>query len=177
MATKLKVDPKIKVAALSVVFARDQNPEQLHQGIIVELMPFRGSKNPNAIQQPTNCFIDYNLLLSAGVIEEFKPKAMSIVAWNVRGAGNEKFLRNIKDLINSSEPDLLVLTETRTTEERAEDILPLLDTFNAAKTVAGDGMAGGIWALWNTSRVQCDFLSSSFQDLHLLVTSQQLPQY
>lgn len=46
---------------------------------------------------------------------------ITIMAWNVRGLSNDAALNNLADLVNAHNPDILILTETRLTRERAKD--------------------------------------------------------
>lgn len=48
---------------------------------------------------------------------------MSIIAWNVRGAGNSNFVTAANDLVNRYNPTIMVLTETRVHRNRAEKFL------------------------------------------------------
>lgn len=65
-----------------------------------------------------------------------------IIFWNTQGAGNEKFLRNIKELIHSYDPILVVLMETRISGITADNIIRKMGLLGNAR-VEARGFAGG----------------------------------
>ncbi|GLT34240.1 hypothetical protein SLA2020_087660 [Shorea laevis] len=48
---------------------------------------------------------------------------MSILYWNVQGAGNPAFLRNVNDMVDRFNPSILVFSETHVNRQRAEVII------------------------------------------------------
>lgn len=69
-------------------------------------------------------------------------------------------------MINSHQPDVLILTETRVSEERANSIIASLGYERYTK-VDSMSFAGGIWVLWNPNSVPLEPIASSFQEIHL----------
>ncbi|OMO65780.1 reverse transcriptase [Corchorus capsularis] len=89
---------------------------------------------------------------------------MKILLWNVRGAGNNDFLRNIRELIRSHRPSLVGIMETRVSNERADDIIRRVGYQNSTR-VDGLGFADGIWLLWNEEEVDVTVEHSNFQSI------------
>lgn len=54
---------------------------------------------------------------------------MKIMLWNVRGAGNENFKHNFRELVKCHKPTIAILTETRVSEWRALEVMESL-SFN-----------------------------------------------
>lgn len=92
---------------------------------------------------------------------------MNILSWNVKGAEAGDFRRTFRDLISSHHPDVVILTETRISGKRADNIISSLG-FERYTKVNAMGFAGGIWVLWNPNTVFLEPISSSFPELHLL---------
>lgn len=62
--------------------------------------------------------------------------------------------------------DIVILTETRVSGERAENIIARLG-FERYTKVDAMGFVGGIWILWNLNVVFLEPVASSFQEIHL----------
>lgn len=75
--------------------------------------------------------------------------SMNILSWNVRGTRGTNFRR---DKNNSHNPDLVILTEMRLSEERASSVISNLgyEVFFKVDTM---GFSDGIWILWNPTNV------------------------
>ncbi|OMO51127.1 Endonuclease/exonuclease/phosphatase [Corchorus capsularis] len=81
------------------------------------------------------------------------PKSsMTILLCNCRGNRNPDCFRTILDLVCLDDPDILVLTETRTRIRNAQRILSRLP-FDGVIDADVIGYQGGIWMLWRTDRV------------------------
>lgn len=48
---------------------------------------------------------------------------MNIISWNVRGAARTDFKRTFREMVNSYKPDMVILTETRLSGDRANIVL------------------------------------------------------
>lgn len=73
-------------------------------------------------------------------------KATSIIFWNVRGANNDEFRRNFRELIDTHKPCLIVLLETRMTS-----YVTLLNDFNFTEMieVPAEGQSRGLVVLYD----------------------------
>lgn len=50
------------------------------------------------------------------------PVLMKILTWNYRGAGTNRFRRNLHELRNNHIPNVIILLETKVTHRSAENI-------------------------------------------------------
>ncbi|KAF7844493.1 reverse transcriptase [Senna tora] len=73
---------------------------------------------------------------------------MNIIYWNVCGCGSFDFRRIFREVMLMNQLDLVFLTETRLSGERANQIIPTLG-FDRYIKVDAMGFAGGMWLLWN----------------------------
>ena len=71
---------------------------------------------------------------------------MNIIIWNCRGALKPKFKQTVANLISWHNPMVMVITETRISGYKAEEVIQGLpfDGFAMSKTI---GFAVGIWLL------------------------------
>ena len=99
---------------------------------------------------------------------------MNIITWNCRGALKPKFKQTMVDLISWHNPMVMVITETRVSGYRAEEIIQGLpfDGFAMSETI---GFVGGIWLLWKSSLVQVEVLSPFEQEIHTFLQVHSLP--
>ena len=73
---------------------------------------------------------------------------MKIMVWDCRGALSPNFCKIIIDMMKDSNLDILVVTKTRVSEDRAKEITNKLP-FDGAVHTDTIGYAGGLWLLWN----------------------------
>lgn len=92
--------------------------------------------------------------------------SMNILSLNVRGAASSDFKRTFRELVNLHLLDIVILTETRVSGQRADNIITNLG-FERYTKVDAMGFAGGIWVLWNPNSVCLEPVASSFQEIHL----------
>lgn len=83
------------------------------------------------------------------------PMSFSILAWNVRGLGRLDKRRIVKDIVQSSSMELLVLVESKLkslprTFLRQVCHFPLVDGI----CLHSKGAAGGIWVIWDSSKIE-----------------------
>lgn len=71
---------------------------------------------------------------------------MNIISWNVKGAAGTDFRRVFREMINSHKPDMVILSETRPSGDRANLIIRALG-FERFVKVDTMGFSGGIWVL------------------------------
>lgn len=99
---------------------------------------------------------------------------MNIIIWNCKGVFKPKFKQMVIDLINWHNPVVMVITKTKVSGYRDEEVIKGLpfDGFAMLETL---GFAGGIWLLWKSSMVQVEVLSLTEQEIHVLLQVQSLP--
>ena len=97
----------------------------------------------------------------------FYPK-MNILVWNCRGAMKPLFRKTVMDLVDWHNPIIMVITETRLSGARANEIIETLP-FDGAMVTDTIGFAGGIWILWRSDLVQVEALATTKQEIHAIV--------
>lgn len=77
---------------------------------------------------------------------------LTIVSWNVRDAAKDDFIMYVRGLIEQFNPDILLFTETRVSEDNVDLYFQQLhfDGWFVCDTIRG---TGGIWLLWNSVTV------------------------
>ena len=85
---------------------------------------------------------------------------MNVIIWNCRGALKPSFQNRIRDLVQSYNPAILVVMETRVGGDRAREITDRL-SFDGAVHTDTIGYAGGLWVLWNSDRVEVSPLATT----------------
>ncbi|KAL8140429.1 LOW QUALITY PROTEIN: hypothetical protein V2J09_006450 [Rumex salicifolius] len=75
---------------------------------------------------------------------------MSIILWNVRGAGKPSFASSLKYLMRAHKVDFVAIFETQVSGSRARHICSSLN-LGASHVVDSVGRAGGIFISWNPS--------------------------
>ena len=111
---------------------------------------------------------DVSSSLSHGDAFSTPYKMMNILIWNCRGSMKPQFRKTVMDLVEWHSPILMVITETRMSGARANEIIETLpfDRHAVADTV---GFAGGIWLLWRSDLVNVDVLAATKQEIHALI--------
>ena len=94
------------------------------------------------------------ILLLVLVIKEYL--IMNMLIWNCWGALNPSFHSIICDLVQSHRPTIMILTETKVSGSRANDIFDKLP-FDEAFHVNKFGFSGGIWVLWDSTQAELSF--------------------
>ena len=93
---------------------------------------------------------------------------MNILIWNCRGAMKPKFKQTFMELVNWHHPVIFVVTETRMSGTKVDNILRTLP-FDGAFSTDTIGFAGGIWLLWRSDLVDVEVISVTEQEVHALV--------
>ena len=83
---------------------------------------------------------------------------MNVIIWNCRGALKPSFKIRVGELVQSYNPAILVVIETRVGGDRAREITDLLP-FDRAFHTETIGYVGGLWVLWNVDKVDVALLS------------------
>lgn len=94
--------------------------------------------------------------------------SINIIAWNCRGTGSRTFLRHLKLLINRYKSNILVLIETRVNSVFADKIVDITN-FSDKIVVEAVRFSGGIWVMWNGSKIDLEAVSLDDQIINLLV--------
>ncbi|XP_010675063.1 uncharacterized protein LOC104891112 [Beta vulgaris subsp. vulgaris] len=80
---------------------------------------------------------------------------ISIMIWNVQGAGSNSFAASLKELVRLHRPEVLALVETHMGGDRAQQIASILK-YSGHTRVDARGFSGGIWIYWHTENVTID---------------------
>ena len=93
---------------------------------------------------------------------------MNILIWNCRGSLNPNFRSIMNGMVNSYSPTIMIISETKTSGKRAKGIADRLPLGVAifANTI---GLAGGLWLLWDSTQVDIVEVSSTEQEIHVVV--------
>ncbi|KAI7986949.1 hypothetical protein LOK49_LG14G01230 [Camellia lanceoleosa] len=78
--------------------------------------------------------------------------SMDLLIWNFKGVGNDRFWRNLRDLVQMHKPDMVILMETKV------ELNKMGMFFNNLGYIASTHLdpivrSGGIWLLWNPNQV------------------------
>ncbi|GLT63476.1 hypothetical protein SLA2020_360390 [Shorea laevis] len=90
------------------------------------------------------------------------------MSWNCRGAASQDFKRNAMDIINQHKPGIFIIMETKLAGTKAGEVADALG-FSKKVIVDADGLAGGIWLLWDDKKFRVDILSTNPQVIHASV--------
>lgn len=93
-------------------------------------------------------------------------RPINLVVWNIHGANNEEFKRNFRDLINTHNPCMVALLETKMADHTS-----LYDEFHFSEMlqVPAIGHARGIAILWFDNLVTINQISNSHQEIHVML--------
>lgn len=72
---------------------------------------------------------------------------ITILSLNCRGAGNQQFLRNLRDLIKVHDPKIMAILEPRISGQVADEVCRKINWENWYH-VEATGFNGGVWVLW-----------------------------
>ena len=76
---------------------------------------------------------------------------MNLVSWNCRGMGSSLKLKAIKDLLNQEQPDILLIQETKITEQELQSSLKKSNIYEGT-AVSAAGASGGLGTLWDKKK-------------------------
>ena len=93
---------------------------------------------------------------------------MNIIIWNGWGVLKPSFQFHVRELVRNHDPAILVLMETRIGGEKAKEISSRLP-FDGETHIDTIGYASGLWMLWKFDKVEVSTLSSTEQEIHLLL--------
>ncbi|XP_060675556.1 uncharacterized protein LOC132804988 [Ziziphus jujuba] len=94
---------------------------------------------------------------------------MNIFIWNVRGAGNQHFIRSTKTYIRQYNANILVLMETKIGGIQADKYLAKI---GCSKAIKFDpiGFSGGIWILWKEEDVSIELIPLFNQTINVVIS-------
>lgn len=77
-------------------------------------------------------------------------------------------LNTARDLVQMHQPDVLLLTETKLSKERVQQVVDRFpfDGWAASETI---GFRGGILLMWNTRKVNVHIMGSTEQEIHVVM--------
>jgi len=84
------------------------------------------------------------------------PIIMKIISWNIRGLNGRRKQKSLRDLIFAEKPDVLLLQETKCSNEDLNKLLSYCWKQGEAVSTAAAGTAGGLVVLWNPATVQLE---------------------
>ncbi|KAL8158669.1 hypothetical protein V2J09_000206 [Rumex salicifolius] len=93
---------------------------------------------------------------------------IKIISWNTQGAGNRVFLNNLKDMIRSHDPDILILLDTKISGTQATKVCECIG-FDSVVRVEVVSFSGGIWVLWRWDWVSLEDVDTHGQVVTLMV--------
>ena len=93
---------------------------------------------------------------------------MNFIFWNCRGARNNEFCEVTHDMRRLFRCNILAVADPRVSGVKADKIIKKLNFENSFR-VEAQGMSGGLWLLWNQSRVNIKILESTIHFIHGIV--------
>ena len=93
---------------------------------------------------------------------------LSLLVWNVQGAGSRDFRPTLKELLRNYKPTILALLETRISGERANEACNNIG-FDGKFRIGAQGFSGGIWMFWKAGSITVNIIISHPQYITLEV--------
>lgn len=91
-----------------------------------------------------------------------------ILCWNCRGAQSDTFLRELKEIMRSYRPEILILLEPKINEEAANVACKKMGKTHWISSKA-EGFSGGVWLLWDEAEIQIELRYAHKFFLHVTV--------
>ncbi|KAL7170173.1 hypothetical protein ACSBR2_035097 [Camellia fascicularis] len=97
--------------------------------------------------------------------------SMDLLVWNCRGAGNKRFKRNLRELVQIHKPEIIVLLETKV---KLTAICMFFNSmgFTTSTHVDPIGWSEGIWIFWKPSVVNVRVIEASSQQIIATISRQ-----
>ncbi|KAI8024910.1 hypothetical protein LOK49_LG02G03969 [Camellia lanceoleosa] len=102
--------------------------------------------------------------------------SMDILLWNCRGAGNDRFKRNLRDIVRLHRPNMIILLETKVELSTMGMFFNQLG-FMASTHVDPVGRSGGIWMLWDPSQANVRVTEANSQMITTTISRQDYPSW
>lgn len=112
----------------------------------------------NALYPPGEIPIDYNFLM-----DNYK-----IMVWNCRGAGNNRFKNNFNDIVRQHRPEIVAILEPKVSLQSMGFFFQNLG-FTRNTFIDPNGRSGGIWVLWDPTKVGVFTISINTQAIHVKI--------
>ncbi|KAI8524132.1 hypothetical protein RHMOL_Rhmol13G0126200 [Rhododendron molle] len=103
-------------------------------------------------------------------------ECFNILVWNCRGAGNDNFKRNFRDITNQHKPEVVALLKTKVELKSMGMFFKHLG-FTAATHVDPNGRAGGLWILWDPLKVSLNTTHKTSQVIHTTVCKDNFDEW
>ncbi|XP_021828885.1 uncharacterized protein LOC110769256, partial [Prunus avium] len=94
---------------------------------------------------------------------------MSILYWNAKGAACTKFRNTMQDLIRSHHMEILFVCEPRISGLKAVSMVKTLG-FPCFEIVDPIGFSGGLWLMWDDSRVKVEIIGTHDQAISACIS-------
>lgn len=95
---------------------------------------------------------------------------MNILIWNCRGALNPTFINVVNNLDMLHSPAMMIISKTKVGGLRVKGITEQLP-FDGAICTNTIGLSGGLWLLWDSNRIEVTELTSTEQEIHVLISN------
>ncbi|XP_028117920.1 uncharacterized protein LOC114315507 [Camellia sinensis] len=105
-----------------------------------------------------------------------KSENLAMEASGGRGAGNQRFKRTMRELVQIHKPELLILMETKV-EFKSMGMFFNCMGFTAFAHVDPIGCSGGIWMIWNPNMVNVRVVEASSQLITTTISRQDFPDW
>ncbi|CAL9017859.1 unnamed protein product, partial [Prunus brigantina] len=148
-----------------------------HQPPNIEPLDVRIQKGPDPESVNANLLSDNDdrgnqvekMDLSEGHMDSVDGQMARDTFSNVEGAACTKFKTNMLDMISTHRIDILFICEPRISGQRALKVIQTLG-FNCFEVVDAIGFSGGLWLLWNDSKVTVEIVGTSDQSISACVS-------
>lgn len=99
---------------------------------------------------------------------------ISILFWNVQGAGSPTFRRTFAALVKNYNPTVVAIFEPRISGKKADDFIKK-SGFDRSHRVEANGFSGGIWVLWR-DLFEVEVALNHNQFIHLKISAHNITQ-
>ncbi|KAI8539203.1 hypothetical protein RHMOL_Rhmol09G0163000 [Rhododendron molle] len=103
-------------------------------------------------------------------------ECFNILVWNCRGAGNDNFKRNFRDIMHQHKPEVVALLETKVALKSMSMFFKHLG-LTATTHVDPTGRAGGFWILWDPTKVSLNTTHKTSQAIHTTVRKNNFEEW
>ncbi|KAI8012704.1 hypothetical protein LOK49_LG06G01482 [Camellia lanceoleosa] len=109
-------------------------------------------------------------------IPQLQMSSMDILLWNCRGAGNDRFKRNLRDIVRFHRPNMIILLETKVELSTMGMYFNQLG-FMASTHIDPVGRNGEIWMLWDPSQANVRVIEANSQMITATISRQDYPTW
>ena len=93
---------------------------------------------------------------------------IKVLFWNARGARSDDFFYAVANIVKINSVDILAICEPCVQIQKSRDSL-LRIGFSDFEVVEAIGFSGGIWLLWNKSKVSVSIIDKNSQSISVKV--------